>query len=85
MQEYDDADLEIYVQDSLRLPLLRLTTGGPPHVEIRVGDQGYRYERSYPIKGHSAVMPQYLREQSSAGKRPLIVERPDRYYVYFAV
>ena len=38
----------------------------------------------YPIKGFSAVMPKYLREQLAAGKVPLIIERPDRFYVYFA-
>lgn len=83
MLELDDALLEPFPADGLMVPLIRMTTGSLPSVEIRVGDQAYRYDRSYPIKGHSAVMPRYLREQLAAGKRPLLIERPDRFYVYF--
>jgi hypothetical protein len=85
MQEIDDSLLEPYQDNGLQVPSVRLTAGGPPDVEVRVGDQEYRYERSYPIKGHSAVMPGFLREQLAAGKRPLLIERADRFYVYLAV
>jgi hypothetical protein len=84
MQEIDDALLETYEEAGLLLPALRLTGGGPPQVELLVGGQLYRYQRSFPIKGHSAVMPAYLREQLNDGKKPLVVERPDRFYVYLS-
>ena len=81
--EFDDALLEPFPADGLTVPLLKLTDRLPA-VEIKVGEVEYRYDRSYPIKGHSALMPRYLQEQVGAGKKPLIVERPDRFYVYFA-
>ena len=84
MLEFDDAALEGFPADGLQVPLIRMTAGGLPTVAIRIGSQEYQYDRSYPIKGHSAVMPAYLREQVAAGKRPLLIERPDRFYVYFA-
>ena len=85
MQEYDDADLEPFVADGLTLPLLRLNDIDLPETIIKVGGQEYEYERSYPFKGYGAVMPKYLEEQIAAGRKPLIVERINRYYVYFAV
>ena len=84
MEEFEEHDLEPFPMDGLVVPEIRLTMGQPiPKVEIRVGDQTYRYERSVPIKGHSAVLPKYLREQMAAGKSVLLIERPDRLYVYF--
>ncbi len=82
--ELEDTALEPFTMDGLVVPLIRMTTGGLPEVEVMVGEDEFVYDRSYPIKGHSAVMPQYLREQMAAGKTPLIIERPDRFYVYFA-
>jgi len=84
VQEYDDALLEPFKEDGVSVPLLRLNRVALPPVEFRVGGCVYRYERSYPLKGHSAVMPKYLKEQIGAGKRPLVVERISRYYVYMA-
>jgi hypothetical protein len=28
-------------------------------------------------------MPRYLKEKIASGKKPLLIERPNRYYVYF--
>ena len=84
MLEFDDSLLEPFSADGLMLPLIRLTGVGLPQVALKIGGQEYRYDRSYPIKGHSAVMPGYLKEQVAAGKKPLLLERPDRFYVYFA-
>lgn len=55
----------------------------PPDADVMVGETAFVYDRSYPIKGHSAVLPRYLREQLGAGKKPLLIERPTRLYVYF--
>ena len=85
MSEYDDSELEVFAADGLRVPVIHMTTaGGPPSADIKVGGQGYQYDRSYPIKGHSATLPKYLIEQVAAGKQPLLIERPDRFYVYIA-
>ena len=81
MQEYDDTLLEPFEVDGLTVPLLRLTTADVPAVDIEVGGQVFHYDRSYPLVGYGAVLPKYLMEQVAAGKKPLLVERPDRYYV----
>jgi len=83
--QFEDSDLEGFPIDTLTLPRIRMTTETmPPDSEIRVGEHAYTYERSIPIKGHSAHLPRYLNEQIAAGKQPLIIERLDRFYVYFA-
>ena len=85
MLQFEDSDVEGFPVDSLTLPRIRMTTADmPPDAEIRVGEHLYAYERSIPIKGHSAHLPRYLNEQIADGKQPLIIERSDRFYVYFA-
>ena len=81
----DDSLLEPFATDGLIVPLISLTLEPePPAAQLMLGDAEYKYDRSYPIKGHSAVMPGYLREQLAAGKKPLLIERPERLYLYFA-
>ena len=83
--ELDDSLLEPFDTDDLTVPLIRLTSEPePPDAQLMLGNAEYKYDRSYPIKGHSAVMPGYLREQLAAGKKPLLIERPERFYLYFA-
>jgi hypothetical protein len=82
---FQEADLDAITLDSgITLPLVRMTTGGLPEIEIALGEQSYTYDRSYNIKGSSAIMPKYVAELLSAGKKPLVIERPTRYYLYVA-
>jgi len=83
--ELDDDQLEPYALDGATVPRVRLTRDGPPPVDVRVGTRAYRYDRSFPLKGHGAVLPRYLLEQLAAGKQALLIERSDRFYVYLAV
>jgi hypothetical protein len=59
---------------------------GEPHIasRLRVGDTEYAYERTFPVKGHGAVMPAAVAELQAAGKRILVAERGERYYLYIA-
>jgi hypothetical protein len=81
---FEDSLMEPLPLDGLTVPVVRMTTGGLPTAQVQLGDQVYEYERSYPIKGYSAVLPRYLNEQMAAGRKPLLIERPDRFYLYFA-
>jgi hypothetical protein len=85
MQEFDDIDLEAFAANGLTLPLLRLNDIDLPLTQIRVGGRDYQYDRSYPHKGYGAIMPPYVAEQMAAGRRPLVIERGDRYYLYFEI
>jgi hypothetical protein len=82
--EIEDAELEPLEMDGLLVPVLRMTRGDPPHIEVRLGGLDYRYDRSYPERGYAAVLPEYLREQMASGKRPLLIERSERLYVYLS-
>lgn len=52
--------------------------------KLSVDGTEYTYTRSFPIFGHSAVMPEAVDALKAKGKSILIVERPERYYVYTA-
>jgi hypothetical protein len=84
MQEYDDTLIEPFAVDGIMVPLLSLNSVDLPTVELKVGGTEYVYERSVPIKGHGAVLPRYLSGLLADGKKPLIVERIERFYVYLA-
>ena len=54
------------------------------HTRLRVGGTEYAYDRSFPITGHSAVMPGAIAELQAQGRRVLVAERNERYLVYVA-
>jgi hypothetical protein len=81
--EFDEDQLELLPVDGMYLPRIRLTLGEDvPYFQVKVGGQAYQYEKSYPIKGHSATLPKWAREAMAAGRKPLIIERPTRFLVY---
>ncbi len=82
MLELDDSLLDVLPLDGMMVPRIRMTTWGLPEVEIKVGDEEYTYQKSFPIKGHSATLPKRIAELLDAGKTPMIVERTDRFYLY---
>ena len=82
--ELDDVDLEPLVLDGMEVARIRHHDDVPPYTTLRFDGQEYQYERSFPIKGHGANLPNFLRERMAAGKKPLLIERVDRFYVYLA-
>lgn len=83
MIEFEEDQLEPLPLDGMYLPRIRLTLGEDvPYFQVKVGEQAYQYEKSYPIKGHSATLPKFAREALAAGRKPLIIERPTRFLVY---
>ena len=49
---------------------------------LKVVKDEYDFAASFLINGHGATMPQRIRELRGAGKKPIVVERGDRYYVF---
>jgi hypothetical protein len=80
--ELDDSLLDVLPLDGMMVPRIRMTTWGLPEVEVKVGDEEYEYQKSFPIKGHSATLPKRIGELLDEGKSPLVIERPDRFYLY---
>ena len=69
MVEFEEDQLEPLPLDGMYLPRIRLTLGeDAPYFQVKVGEQAYQYEKSYPIKGHSATLPKFARE--GHGRRP---------------
>jgi hypothetical protein len=82
--ELDESEIEPLVLDGLEVARIRLTGGPPPYSAATLGGREYRYERSFPVKGYGAALPTFLRERLAEGKTPLLIERPDRFYVYLS-
>ncbi len=70
--------------DTLQVPYVNLDEQPYVHTRLLVGETEYTYDRSFPVKGHSAVMPAAIAEVQAEGRRPLVAERGERYYVYLA-
>jgi hypothetical protein len=86
VDEFEEDQLEPLPIDGMLVPRVRLTQAeAPPFHQVKVGGQTYQYEKSYPIKGHGATLPRFVREQMGAGRKPLLVERPTRYLVYLDI
>ncbi len=69
---------------SLQVPYVNLEEQPFVHTLLLVGETEYSYDQSFPVKGHSAVMPSAIAEAQADGRRPLVAERGERYYVYLA-
>ena len=63
---------------------VNLGSGPFARSHLRVGETEYIYHQSFPISGHSAVMPNAVRDLLSDEKQVLVAERSGRYYVYLA-
>jgi hypothetical protein len=91
MSAQEPAPLQI---DGSSLGTLELATSTVPyanlsdrpfvHTRIHVDTVEYTYDRSYPILGHSAVMPEAVAELLEEERNVLVIERSKRYFVYLA-
>ncbi len=86
MAEAPTLEIELSLMGSLELegadvPYVNLGQVAAIPVRLRVADVEYTYERSFPIKGHSAVLPEAIAELEE-GRRVLVAERQERYLIY---
>jgi hypothetical protein len=68
----------------LELPYVDLEEAPAVRNKLVLYDTEYTYVRSFPIRGHSAIMPAAVKELIDQGKRILVAERGERYYLYAA-
>ncbi len=83
MLELDESLLEPLQLEGLEVPRIRVY-GPPPYTLAKLGEREYQYERSFPVKGHGAQLPTFIREQMDEGKTPLVLERDSRFYIYLS-
>jgi len=80
--ELDPKDLGTLDLEGAWVPYADLHDSAFLPTRITLGADEYAYSSSMIIQGHSAVLPQRIMQLRSAGKKPIIVERDDRYYVF---
>ena len=80
--EIDPARLGTLELDGLWVPYIDLIDEDFLPMRVKIGRDEYGFESSIVILGHGAVLPHKVRTLRSAGKKPVIIERPERYYVY---
>jgi hypothetical protein len=68
--------------DGIEVPYVDLNDEELVTARLQIDDTEYSYVRSYPVKGHSAVMPGDVRPLLAEGKKILVAERLERYYLY---
>ncbi|MEX2245646.1 MAG: hypothetical protein WEC75_03075 [Dehalococcoidia bacterium] len=78
----DPAELGTLELGDLWVPYADLYDAPFMPTRITVGADEYAFHSSIIEKGHGALLPGRVRELREQGKRPLIIERGDRYYVF---
>lgn len=78
------ADLGSLEMDGLWVPYVDLYDEPFVPTHIRLGADEYVFHSSVPVRGHGAILPPRIRELRAAGKKTLVVERRDRYYLFIA-
>lgn len=82
--DVDPAIVGLLDLDRVELPYIDLNGAPLMHSCLRLDGAEYVYQRSFPIQGHSAVMPAAVDELLGQGKQLLVAEHNDRYYLYAA-
>jgi len=80
--EVDPTQLGTLELDGMWVPYVDLYDLGFLPTRLKMVDEEYAFHSSILIRGHGAVLPGQVRELRAEGKRPMVVERGDRYYVF---
>jgi hypothetical protein len=80
--ELQPADLGSVEMDGMWVPYINLYDDGFLPTRVRLGAQEYAFHSSQIISGHGATLPGRIRELRASGKKPLLIQRGDRYYVF---
>ena len=70
--------------DTFQVPYVHLENQPVVPAHLRAGETEYTYDRSFPVKGYSAVMPAAVADLQAEGRQVLVAERNERYYLYVA-
>jgi hypothetical protein len=68
----------------IEVPYVDLHNAPYVHKRLEINGAEYAWERSFPVKGGSAVMPDAVSALLAAGRKVLVGERSERYYIYLA-
>ena len=80
--DINPTDLGTLNMDGMWAPYIDLVGVDFVPTRLKLGGDEYAFESSIIVSGHSAVLPGRIRTIREAGKKAIIAEREDRYYVY---
>ena len=80
----DESEVGVLELENFEVPYVDLEFQPYIHSRLVVGSTEYKFQRSYPVQGHSAVMPADVAELLGASRRVIVAERHERYHVYVA-
>ncbi|HEY8172141.1 MAG TPA: hypothetical protein VIH21_03570 [Dehalococcoidia bacterium] len=80
--EIDPANLGTLDLDEMWVPYVDMNDGSFLPTRVKIVNDEYAFESSIIILGHGAVLPGRIRDLRNAGKKAIIIERSQRYYVY---
>ena len=80
--ELDPKDLGTLELDGQWVPYVDLYDEKFIPTRISVGKDEYAFNSSQIIFGHGATLPGKIRDLRASGKKPIIAERANRYYVF---
>jgi hypothetical protein len=84
MLELDSLSVETFAAEERDVPLVNMAELESSHAQVKLGDTVYFYKQTFPVMGHSAVMPRQVRGLIDEGHQVLLARRGERYYVYVA-
>jgi hypothetical protein len=70
------------IENGKWVPYLDLYEADFLPTRITLGRDEYAFQLSAPTLGYGAVLPDHIRKLREEGKKPVIVQREDRYYLY---
>ncbi len=68
--------------EGIVLPLLNLNHAEQVEVNLRFRGRDYAFTSSVPSIGYGAILPGRVRQALEEGRRALLVDRGERYYLY---
>ena len=80
--ELDPNELGTLDLDGMWVPYVDLHDEKFIPTRITLGKDEYAFSSSQIIFGHGATLPGKIRDLRASGKKPMIAERGDRYYVF---
>lgn len=80
--ELDPSELGTLDLEGAWVPYADLHDSGFLPTRVQIGADEYAYSSSMIISGHGAVLPQRIKQLRDSGKKPIVLERDNRYYVF---
>ena len=80
--DIDPAELGTLNMDGMWAPYIDMVDAEFVPTRLMIGADEYAFDSSIIVFGHGAVLPGRIRSLREGGKKAVVAERGDRYYLY---